>query len=88
MGFEVYFDQLMVFMTAVAVIAGIPLLLATVIGLVISFLQAVTQIQDQTLSQTAKMVAIAVTFLAMGGALVGPLVEGSTAVFSDFWTYR
>ncbi|MEM6941341.1 MAG: flagellar biosynthetic protein FliQ [Pseudomonadota bacterium] len=75
-------------MTAVAVVAGIPLLLATVIGLVISFLQAITQIQDQTLAQTAKMVAIALTFLAIGGALVGPLYEGTISVFTEFWTYR
>jgi type III secretion protein N (ATPase) len=69
----------------VAVLAGVPLAVATVVGLVVSFLQAITQIQDQTLSQTAKMVAIAATFIAMGGFLIAPLIEATVLLFDTFW---
>lgn len=85
MGVEEFINTLVMFMTAVAVLAGVPLAVATVVGLVISFLQAITQIQDQTLSSTVKIVAIAATFLVIGGALVSPLVEGTILLFDTFW---
>ena len=72
-------------MIAVAVLAGVPLAVATVVGLIISFLQAITQIQDQTLASTVKIVAIAATFLAVGGALVSPLMEATILLFDTFW---
>jgi len=43
-----------------------PLLMATVCGLGVSLVQAVTQIQDQTLPYVVKLVAVAVTLAAMG----------------------
>lgn len=88
MGLENFIQNLVMFMIAVAVLAGVPLAVATVIGLIVSFFQAITQIQDQTLAQTAKIVAIAVTFLFLGGALVAPLLEGSILLFDTFWEPR
>lgn len=82
---EAYLQTLIQFMAAVAVLAGIPLAVATVIGLIVSFFQAVTQIQDQTLAQTAKIVAIAFTFIVIGGALIAPLLEGTIQLFDTFW---
>jgi len=43
-----------------------PLLIATLLGLSVSLIQAVTQIQDQTLPYVVKLVAVAVTLAAMG----------------------
>lgn len=43
-----------------------PLLIATLCGLAISLIQAVTQIQDQTLPYVVKLVAVAVTLASMG----------------------
>ncbi|EJN02943.1 type III secretion system export apparatus subunit SctS [Herbaspirillum sp. YR522] len=43
-----------------------PLIIATACGLVVSLIQAVTQIQDQTLPYVVKLVAVAVTLAAMG----------------------
>ncbi|MEM6478017.1 MAG: flagellar biosynthetic protein FliQ [Pseudomonadota bacterium] len=82
---EAYVQSLVQFMAAVAVLAGIPLAVATCVGLIVSFFQAVTQIQDQTLAQTAKIVAIAFTFIILGGALIAPLLEGTTHLFETFW---
>lgn len=88
MGVEGFIQVLITFMTAVAVAAGIPLAVATVVGLVISFFQAITQIQDQTLGQTVKIVAIAFTFLVLGGTLAAPLLQASIQVFDTFWMPR
>ncbi len=43
-----------------------PLIIATMCGLVVSLVQAVTQIQDQTLPYVVKLVAVAVTLAGMG----------------------
>ncbi len=87
-GAEGFLQQVILFMTAVALLAGVPLAVATVVGLIISFFQAVTQIQDQTLAQTVKIAAIALTFMVMGGTLMAPLVEASISVFDTFWIPR
>ncbi len=44
-------------------IAGPPLLIALIIGVFISFLQAITQIQEQTLSFVPKMMAVALMLI-------------------------
>ncbi|MEM8773857.1 MAG: flagellar biosynthetic protein FliQ [Pseudomonadota bacterium] len=75
---------LVTFMINTIILAGIPLAVATTFGLLVSFFQAITQIQDQTLSQTLKITAIAVVLLSFGGALVAPLITTTTAIFSDF----
>lgn len=43
-----------------------PLLIATLFGVTISLIQAVTQIQDQTLPYVFKLVSVSVTVLAVG----------------------
>lgn len=48
------------------VLSAPPLLIATLCGLGVSLIQAVTQIQDQTLPYVVKLVAVAVTLAAMG----------------------
>lgn len=71
-------------MIDVVILAGVPLAVATILGLVIAFFQAITQIQDQTLSQTAKIAAITVTLFAFGGTLTTPLLTASRTLFDDF----
>ncbi len=84
---ESTFSTLLVaFVLNTAIIAGVPLLVATGVGLFISIFQAVTQIQDQTLSQTIKIFAIGFVFLAFGGALVSPLMVISSELFDTFAT--
>lgn len=43
-----------------------PLIAATLFGLIVSVLQAVTQIQDQTLAYVVKLIAVSVTLAAVG----------------------
>lgn len=76
---------LVAFMLDTAVLAGVPLAVATITGFVVSALQAITQIQDQTLNQTIKIVAIAVCLLVFGNALVAPLLSSTEQLFTNFW---
>lgn len=72
------------FMIDVIILAGIPLLVATIVGLIVSFFQAVTQIQDQTLGLTIKISAITFVLLSFGGVLSQPLISLTQDIFSNF----
>lgn len=43
-----------------------PLIIATIFGLTIALIQAVTQVQDQTLPYVVKLVTVTLTLAAMG----------------------
>jgi type III secretion protein S len=63
-----------------------PLLAAMVIGLGVGILQAVTQVQDQSLPMTFKLLAVMLV-LALGGPLLAaPLVRQTTMLFDNFST--
>lgn len=77
-------SQLIMFMLDAAILAGVPLAVATLTGLLVSFFQAITQIQDQTLSQTIKIAAIAIVLLTMTSFLTGPLMNSTLVLFQTF----
>lgn len=61
---------------------------AAIVGLLVAFLQAVTQIQEQTLPFAFKFVAVALV-LFLTGASVGSALHGFTErVFVEFPTAR
>jgi type III secretion protein S len=64
-------------------LAGIPLLVATVVALTVAVLQAMTQVQDQNLSQTIKIAAIVLVFMTLGASLVQPLLLRTERLFSE-----
>ncbi len=68
----------------VAIFIVPPLLLATAAAFVVGLLQAVTQIQEQTLPQTIKIFVIGFVLLAAGSMLAGPLYYTSDEIFSNF----
>jgi len=43
-----------------------PLVIATLFGVVVSLIQAVTQIQDQTLPYVVKLMSVTITLLLLG----------------------
>ncbi|MBO1360447.1 flagellar biosynthetic protein FliQ [Acetobacter sacchari] len=67
-----------------ASIAGPPLAVAVVVGLIIGLLQAVTQLQDQTMPLTFKVVAVCATLLIMATSLFPPLLTFTENMFDDF----
>jgi flagellar biosynthetic protein FliQ len=59
-----------------------PILLATLtIGVVISILQVVTQIQEMTLTFIPKLIAVVAVFLATGAWMMAVVVEFSKHLF-------
>ncbi len=64
-------------------IAGPLLLVALVIGLVVSVFQAVTQIQEQSLSLIPKIVGVAVVVVVLGPWMLGQLVNYASNLYSS-----
>ena len=62
----------------------IPIVVATVIGLIVSLLQALTQIQEQTLGFAVKLIAISITLLACSSWLGGQLLLYTQDIFKNF----
>ena len=65
-----------------------PLLIAAVVGLTIGLLQAITQIQDQSLPQVFKIIAILIALIFMGAILVAPLIEFTDRILQDVSAVR
>ena len=61
-----------------------PLVVAVAVGLVVGILQAATQIQDQTLPQTFKLVAVALVFAVSMPLLVGPVADYTIGILETF----
>jgi flagellar biosynthetic protein FliQ len=67
-------------------VAGPLLLVALVIGLLISVFQAVTQIQEQSLSLIPKLAGVAVVIILLGPWMLGQLVSYTTALYTSIPT--
>jgi flagellar biosynthesis protein FliQ len=65
------------------VICGPLLLLALVVGLVVSIFQATTQIQEQTLAFIPKIVAVLVGVVFFGPWMLTKLVTYASEIFSN-----
>ena len=76
--------QLKTTLGIVLVMALPPLLGAMAVGLVVGILQAVTQIQDQSLPVAFKLLVVIVILAVAGPLLVVPLVRQSSALFDGF----
>lgn len=70
-----------------AVVLVPPLLLATIIAFIVGLFQAVTQIQEQTLPQTIKIMVIGFMLIVFGSTLTAPLYTASNEIFSRFHEY-
>ncbi len=68
----------------VLLLSAPPVIAATVVGLVVAILQAVTQIQEQTVQFLAKLIVVALTIFATGSTLGGALYYFSDRLFLDF----
>ena len=62
----------------------IPILVATVIGILVSLLQALTQIQEQTLGFAVKLIAISITLLACASWMGAELLLYTQDIFEHF----
>ncbi|RZI42209.1 EscS/YscS/HrcS family type III secretion system export apparatus protein [Herbaspirillum sp. HC18] len=63
------------------ILSAPPLLVATLFGMIVSLLQAVTQIQDQTLPYVVKLVSVSLTVLAVGRWFGSELLQLTNLAF-------
>lgn len=63
-------------------VGGPVLITALVIGLVISIIQATTQIQEQTLSFVPKLFSILLTLVLLGNFMLNSLISFTERLFS------
>lgn len=71
-------------MILVLKVSLIPIVVATVIGLLVSLLQALTQIQEQTLGFAVKLVAITITIMAASSWMGGEIMLYTQEIFKNF----
>jgi flagellar biosynthetic protein FliQ len=64
-------------------VAGPLLLVALLVGLLVSVFQAVTQIQEQSLTLIPKIVGIAVIVVVLGPWMLGQLVAYTTNLYGS-----
>lgn len=73
--------------TFLALTVGAPIMIVSmVVGLAISILQAVTQIQEQTLNLVPKIVLMTITMLVVLPWAMQRVMEYTTALFLDIPT--
>ena len=67
-----------------SLVLSLPVLAASLlVGLVVSFLQAVTQIQDHALSFVPKLLAVSVALALSAGWMGGEIVRLASRLFSN-----
>ncbi len=61
-----------------------PILVASVVGILVAMLQAVTQIQEQTLSFAVKLVAVIISLILTAGWAGGEILNFTVTLFDSF----
>ena len=70
------------------IITSAPLLIISLaIGLIVSIIQAVTSIQEQTLTFVPKILSIFITLILCGGWIMDNIVSFMERLFEGFSTY-
>ena len=68
----------------VLVLSGPPIAAAAIVGLVVAFLQAATQLQEQTFAYALKFVSIVLALFVTGALIGGSLYGYADYIFSSF----
>ena len=68
----------------ILILSAPPILISMFFGILVAIFQAATQIQEQTLSFTIKLVAVILTLMFMGGWLGAQIMQFSNNIFSHF----
>ncbi|TYR82732.1 flagellar biosynthesis protein FliQ [Priestia megaterium] len=71
----------------ILIVCGPLLLLALVVGLLVSIFQATTQIQEQTLAFVPKIVAVLVGIVFFGPWMLSKMVSFTYDIFANLYRY-
>ncbi|MGK5594396.1 MAG: type III secretion system export apparatus subunit SctS [Parachlamydiaceae bacterium] len=68
----------------ILILSAPPILISLFFGIIVAIFQAATQIQEQTLSFTIKLVAVTLTLMILGGWLGSQIMSFSLNIFTNF----
>jgi type III secretion protein S len=68
----------------VLILSAPPIIISLIFGLLVAIFQAATQIQEQTLSTTVKLVTAILTIMLMGGWIGGQIWQFGYNIFVNF----
>jgi len=68
----------------ILILSAPPILISMFFGILVAIFQAATQIQEQTLSFTIKLVAVTLTLMFMGGWLGAQIMSFASNIFLHF----
>lgn len=88
MGQDIFLTVMKDALTTVLLLSAPALLVAIVVGFGVGLVQALTQIQDQTLPQAIKLVAVMLVLLVLGPLLTSQVVNLAGQMLDNFpaWT--
>ena len=72
----------------ILLLSGPPILISMILGLMVAIFQAATQIQEQTLSFTVKLIAVIMSLMMLGGWLGGQIIHFALTIFTNFAKWR
>lgn len=72
----------------ILILSGPPILISMTFGLFVAIFQAATQIQEQTLSFTVKLIAVIMTLIFLGGFLSAQIMQFANTIFTNFPKWR
>jgi type III secretion protein S len=70
-------------MILILLLSGPPILISMVLGLLVAIFQAATQIQEQTLSFTVKLVAVMFSIIFLGPWLGAEILQYANTIFQS-----
>ncbi len=62
-----------------------PIVVASAVGILLAFVQAVTQLQEQTLAFGIKLIAVIATLFVMGSWIGAELLRFGGSIFNRFY---
>ena len=62
-----------------------PIFVASIVGLLFSLFQAITQLQEQTLSFGIKLIAVSITLFLAAGLMTGQILQIAQTIFEKFY---
>lgn len=71
-------------MLLILILSAPPILISLFFGILVAIFQAATQIQEQTLSFTIKLVAVTLTLMLLGGWLGAQIMSFALNIFTRF----
>ncbi len=71
-------------MLLILILSAPPILISLFFGIIVAIFQAATQIQEQTLAFTIKLVAVILTLMIMGGWLGAQIMTFAYHIFTRF----